>query len=332
MSRALTRRRHCKHRTFPRLRHSVSGRGSDSLDFLTDQANRIRAAEAGEGVHDSLCAEGDSAQTPGARSNQFTFEDVQAADDPFDIGLTFAQTKSLDFDGANEAMTNMAGISFGVGDDFTYATWVKRVDLANEFEFVYFDSAGGDNNRIQFSTGLAGRPDGSPRFVVFDGVGDRIKDFYWANSDWPINTWTFWVFTWSGTPGSALLGYVNGVLTAEDFKNRDFTGNRSDAPMRYLHANDPGLACRRLYSAWWNTVLTGPEILELYNSGTGGAVDLRTDGTNYVSSASNKHWWRYGHKVSPNLGEDFGGGSPLIDLGVDAIGMTDDDIVIDAPP
>ncbi len=242
------------------------------------------------------------------------------------------QTKSLDFDGATETLRNMSGISFGVGDDFTYATWVKRRDLTNKFELVLFDSTGGSNNRIQFSTGLAGQPDGSPRFVVFDGVGDRIKDFFWANSDWPINVWTFWVFTWTGTPGSAMLGYVNGVLTLEDFKNRDFTGNRSDASMRYLHGGDTGLACRRLSSAWWNTVLTASEILEMYNAGVGGAFDLRVDQGNYASSAALKHWWRYGHKISPRLAEDLGGHTSLIDLEVDKIDINLADIVIDAPP
>ena len=36
------------------------------------------------------------------------------------------QTKSLDFDGATEVPQNLSGISFGVGDDFTYATWATR--------------------------------------------------------------------------------------------------------------------------------------------------------------------------------------------------------------
>lgn len=246
------------------------------------------------------------------------------------------QTKSLDFDGATEVLQNLSGISFGVGDDFTYATWVKRRSLTNKFEHVYLDSTGGDDNRIQFSTGLAGQPDGSPRFVVFDGVGDRIKDFFWANSDWPINVWTFWVFTWSGTPGSAMLGYVNGVLTAENVKNRDFTGNRSDASMRYLHSNDGAggnaMDRRQLSAAWWNTVLTASEILEMYNSGVGGAFDLRVDQGNYASSAALKHWWRFGHKISPRLAEDLGDHSALIDLEVDKVGMNLADIVIDAPP
>ncbi len=337
MSRGFTRTRHCRHNSFDRVARRVNsqanpGQPNDVHQFAIDQNVRLDTDEGTEGIHDSLCdADGDSPQTPGFRSNQFTFEDVQAAAKAADIGLTLrTQKNSLDFDGVTETMRNIQGISFGVGNAFTYAAWVKRFDLLNTFEHVILDSAGGSNDRIQFSAGAGGQPDGSPRFVIFDGSGNRIKDYFWTNANWPINVWTFWVFTWNGT---ALLGYLNGVLTAENVRNLDNAGSRSDATMRYLWPNTSpdAMAHRQLSAAWWNTVLTGPEVLEIFNAGVGGAFDLNTNSGNYAS-APPRHWWRFGHRVSPNLGEDLGAHSALIDLEVDAIGMTDADIVLDAPP
>ena len=107
MSRSLTRRRHCRHRGFTRIRQAAS----DSFAFLTDQAVRLLAIEEAEGVHGSLCADGESTQTPGARSNQFTFEDVQDAVEATDIDLTAKQINSLDFDNGTEMMRNTQSIS-----------------------------------------------------------------------------------------------------------------------------------------------------------------------------------------------------------------------------
>ncbi len=62
---------------------------SDWLKFDENEANRISDINStvADGVSDAYCAEGDSAQTPLGRSNQFTFEDVQAAVTASDINL-----------------------------------------------------------------------------------------------------------------------------------------------------------------------------------------------------------------------------------------------------
>ncbi len=75
---------------------TVEGRGpalqkSDQLRFNEDQAHRLASIPSSfgeEAIHEVMCADGDSAQTPGGRSNQHTFEDVVAASIPGDIGLT----------------------------------------------------------------------------------------------------------------------------------------------------------------------------------------------------------------------------------------------------
>ncbi len=61
---------------------------SDRLRFNDDQAQRlVLTVDEAVDVHDVMCADGDSAQEPGGRSNQYTYEDVQDAADPSDIGL-----------------------------------------------------------------------------------------------------------------------------------------------------------------------------------------------------------------------------------------------------
>ena len=63
---------------------------SDALRFDEDESNRLGDIDGSlsDSVSAAYCAEGDSAQTPLGRSNQFTFEDVQAAAGASDIGLT----------------------------------------------------------------------------------------------------------------------------------------------------------------------------------------------------------------------------------------------------
>ncbi len=63
---------------------------SDWLKFDENETNRLGDIDPAlaSGVSAAYCADGDSAQTPGGRSNQFTFEDVQAAASASDIGLT----------------------------------------------------------------------------------------------------------------------------------------------------------------------------------------------------------------------------------------------------
>ncbi len=71
--------------------HGPALQKSDRLRFNEDQAHRLGSIPSNfgeEAIHDTTCADGDSAQTPGGRSNQYTFEDVLAASIPGDIGLT----------------------------------------------------------------------------------------------------------------------------------------------------------------------------------------------------------------------------------------------------
>ncbi len=62
---------------------------SDWLKSDENEANRISDINpaTADGVSAAYCAEGDSAQTPLGRSNQFTFEDVQAATTASDVNL-----------------------------------------------------------------------------------------------------------------------------------------------------------------------------------------------------------------------------------------------------
>lgn len=69
--------------------HVLNLNPTDALRYLRDAAQRLNLASDGlEELHGVTCADGASSQTPGPRSNQYTFEDVNAASTPGDVGLT----------------------------------------------------------------------------------------------------------------------------------------------------------------------------------------------------------------------------------------------------
>lgn len=64
-------------------------RRSDELSYVEDAVQRINlVTDAAQELYGALCREQGDADVVGARSNQFTFEDVDAASAPADIGLT----------------------------------------------------------------------------------------------------------------------------------------------------------------------------------------------------------------------------------------------------
>jgi len=103
MARSLTRKRHCRHRDFTRLSRRSGYTGTnenvtgyqanlilpDELQYIVDAAARLSLVSDGDSdVYAALCLEQGDADAVGARTNLYTFEDVDAASSPGDIGLT----------------------------------------------------------------------------------------------------------------------------------------------------------------------------------------------------------------------------------------------------
>lgn len=103
MSRSLTRKRHCRHRSFTRLARRSGYTGTnesvvgfqaalvqpDELQYVVDAAARLSLASDGDSdVYEALRTEATEAVVVAGRTNVYTFEDVDAASLPADIGLT----------------------------------------------------------------------------------------------------------------------------------------------------------------------------------------------------------------------------------------------------
>ena len=103
MARSLTRKRHCRHRNFSRLARRSGYTGTnetvvgvqaaltipDELQFVVDAAARITLLSDGDSdVYEAMRTDGDKSDAVGARTNLYTFEDVNAAAIPGDLGLT----------------------------------------------------------------------------------------------------------------------------------------------------------------------------------------------------------------------------------------------------
>lgn len=103
MARSLTRKRHCRHRDFTRLARRTGYTGTnetvvgyqaalnipDELQYVVDAAARITLVSDGDSdVYEAMRTDGDTGGVVGNRTNTYTFEDVDAASIPGDLGLT----------------------------------------------------------------------------------------------------------------------------------------------------------------------------------------------------------------------------------------------------
>lgn len=103
MARSLTRKRHCRHRDFSRLARRSGYTGTnesvvgfqanlvlpDELQYVVDAAARLSLVSDGDSdVYEAMRTDGTAADAVGFRTNLYTFEEVDAASAPADIGLT----------------------------------------------------------------------------------------------------------------------------------------------------------------------------------------------------------------------------------------------------
>ncbi|MEE8551533.1 MAG: LamG-like jellyroll fold domain-containing protein [Gemmatimonadota bacterium] len=318
MARSLTRRRHGRHRSFDRVRQDAG----DSLAFVTDEAARLSVFEGARGVHDAMHLE----QGEGSSSS---FEQVQVATDPVDIGLI--PTVSLDFDGVSEQMRNLEtpGLSLGTSGDFTWAGWLKRPTIQADARVLdYHDVNDAVQNNSIFIESLG---NGDLNFVLFSNSGAFMKQFSFA-TPWPINVYTFICMTWANS-GSVLKGYFQGVEDASPTKIADNAGSRDDTTL--LQFQEPSSKSSgtphgglKFYSAVWDVALPANAILEIFNQAD--QADLLVNAGNYTQAANNLHWWRWGFNLA-DIGKDSGSAPALIDMAQASVGMDASDIVLEVP-
>lgn len=259
-----------------------------------------------------------------------TFTDADQGDlkGAIDFGK---QTVSIDFDGSTERMFNDIGQLLGITNSWSLAFWYKpgATTFTQTSRLFTRRSPAASNDAIICSIQAAEAND--PLFIQLDDNASTVfKQYRWNNLA-TQDAWNFTVITWDGTD---LLLYHDGTLTAPTTKNIDNAGTMGDSTRKLALGGDiitSSLFAGRMHSVGvWDSVLSDAEQTELYNAGDGNAVNWAKDGTNYLSSANLPHWWRLGDDCE-DIGADFGNKTPDINVGDDAVGITEADIVEDSP-
>ena len=255
-----------------------------------------------------------------------------------------AQTMSLNFptEGTTDALRNSTEQALGIANAWSLGVWFNTTipEVASPFLFVtagsgpavnddrinlYHDSGGSD--RLRFDWGDQ------------TGLPIEITAFnsYYAGRN---GLWTHILAVWTG---SILLMFKNGVsvgapdvgvnnpaITMVDSVRAIGLGNLSTAGNSSVVGN---IAQCQLWRVDITALATNGVAAFLQSSPS--AIDLNVDAgaSDYLFSGDLAHWWRPGHEAAPNIGRDYStaGFTPQIDLGVNAVGITDGDRQANVP-
>jgi len=241
-------------------------------------------------------------------------------------------TQGVSVDFASPEYMRGAASTIGIADDWTIQVSFKATTT---FAGVRNVVTVGDLNAANHIN-LRYRDD-----APFMGVSIRdssatiplIKAYQWTNGP-AVGNWQTWTFTWNGTTGDVLSGYLDGVVKTPSVTGQDNTGTQTDISQKIAFAADINgnniMDNVIIHSvAIWNTPLDSSNITAVFNSGNIGGFDLLSDGGNYDQSSALKHWWRLGLD-STDIGKDevVSGG---IDMLAEANNITSDDIITDSP-
>ena len=205
---------------------------------------------------------------------------------------SFANTKSIDFDGTDDFLVSAADLDGDVMNRRTksIAFWWKS---SNE-------GTGSNNYILTFGAGT---------MAIQLSYGDIEV---WHNTHWPsfavhhshrsayldTGNWHHIVFTVS-CPGGINTEAIHKVyVDAVEKASAAYTRNQTDyATGKFsIGANYVGAAPVEAQIdevGWWdNVALDADAITALYNSGE--PIDLSTDSGNYDNSSALVHWWRMG--------------------------------------
>ncbi len=257
------------------------------------------------------------------RSSQLFREQVELANNELGISPVpaFSQTFSIDFDGVAEDMGGPGTTLVGIADVFSIGGWVNFGNTLGRQDSWWTVEGGAGSDMALFQRSNVGTP---PSFQFF-GNGNGLV---WGGAPLVAGTWHHVILTWNTNAFVKL--YIDSVLF---LGNRTGVGVFSDVN-RLVQIGDastgvPNGLLKSANLAIWTTILTGPEIVTLFNAGSIN-IDLRVDQGNYASSATLEHFWPIGKDPSPLLGQDLGVGT-AIDLEAGAVGITDADRVADVP-
>tara|TARA_R100000656_G_scaffold124507_2_gene102828 strand:+ start:121 stop:939 length:819 start_codon:yes stop_codon:yes gene_type:complete len=235
--------------------------------------------------------------------------------------VSFADTKSLDFDGTDDTL--ITGIS-RVNRGLTVACWAKRVGGSGKLLIGHGNDDSTHYNYFYMGTWW------NEGVEVAVGNGSNYHLIRVNNAGFTDNTWHHIVHTISGD-GSDSDGtgierkiYVDGSSVSSTTGTGTYgpTTVSLDIAAEGQYGNFDG---RINDAAIWSSVLTAAEITAIYNSGD--PTDLRVDAGDYASSGDLiGYYWMGDEDSHPTITDRSGAGNNAT-----MTNMTSGDIVDDVP-
>jgi len=217
--------------------------------------------------------------------------------------------QALSFDGVDDYVNVGSGASLTVDDNVTIAAWIKpsaASDSAYERIITTSDSYSPDGY------GLAYIPSEDK---VVGGFGSALPEnqvTYKSTVTAPENTWSHVAMTASGSGGSTVKIYVNGVEVTngtEDVNSVTFdAGSGVFLGIRHSlsasHAFNGSIDDARIY----NRALSADEISRLYNLGATTHIGVTLNTNPDLVNGLVGHWTFDGAKMFSNIGDSSGAG------------------------
>ena len=236
-------------------------------------------------------------------------------------GATFADAKSLDFDGTDDFV--LTGLEF-VNRNVTISCWLKR-DTSNYFEAIFGDMSSDRTNTLWFNTYFSGG------FWIHIGDGSAFYNVTTTGVNIADGNWHHVVFRIGGDDASDNnidpKVWVDGVLKLDATEETD----KNSATVEFgvgttSHGTSGGSFEGNINDvAVWQKQLTTAEVVEIYNSGD--PTDLRVDTGNYASADDLiGYWWMGDGDTYPTITDhsDEGNDGTMTN-------MTSGDLVEDVP-
>ena len=190
-------------------------------------------------------------------------------------GLSYSNFHSVQFDGVDEYLTASNAPAFGTGD-FTINFWAYRTSTSGNQKVI--SKTVGSATEFQVAFLASGAAQWSSTLWADGGGAGLIST---------NDTWEMWSYSVSQSTNTATW-YKNGANpNAKDITG--LTGTFGDGELRFGRYNTVYNYAGNLDEiSFWDTALTGAQLLDLYNSGK------PTDLTKSTRSSNLIHWWRMG--------------------------------------
>jgi phage gp46-like protein len=220
---------------------------------------------------------------------------------------------SVQFNDSTNAMSVIPSIT-GFSTEWTFAIWVKRMDLVGSGERVFFSAtptSAGVSNWIVLNKKGALQTSEKLGIKVTQDNGSGTKDWE-VDNIMSVGDWRFIAITFDGSLAAVdeLDLYIDGAVPGVITKTNDLETSMLDTA-RGIAIGDStsglntGLATFRCHQAMiWKKKLTEATLSALYNSGNPKLVDPNQAFAGYDDVADLLYWFKPGQNPA-NMGKNY---------------------------